>query len=127
VIRQVSVVTKNQPGELNAICEALGGAGINIDSLVAEGWGSTGVIKLITTDPESAKKVIEQRGYPSQVSDVFTLKIPDKPGELAKVTKKLRDAGINIDGLYLLNKIDKKTEIALAVDRVPEAKKVLGL
>jgi hypothetical protein len=29
--------------------------------------------------------------------------------------------------LYVLNKADKKTEIALATDRVKEATKVLGL
>lgn len=120
-------MTQNQPGELNAICEALGGAGINIDSLVAEGWGSTGVIKLVTTDPESAKKVIEQKGYRAEVTDVFTVLIPDKPGELAKVTKRLRDGGINIDCLYLLNKAGDKTEIALATDRVADAKKLLGV
>ncbi len=125
-MKQVSVTTENKPGQLNEICEALGGAGINIDSLVAEGWGDRGVIKLITTDPDSAKRVLEKRGFAAEVSDVLVIKVEDKPGELAKVTKKLRDEGINIDCLFLLNREGPQTRIALAVDKIGLAKKVLG-
>ncbi len=126
-MKQLSITTQNKPGQLNEVCSVLGGNGINIDSLVAEGWGDVGVIKLITTDPDSAKKLLDRKGFKVDVNDVFTIRLRDKPGELAKVTKKLRDAGINIDCLYLLNKLENETEIALAVDRTEQAKKILGI
>jgi hypothetical protein len=126
-MKQLSITTENKPGQLNEICSALGGNGINIESLVGEGWKDVGLIRLITTDPDSAKKVLERKGFEVEVSDVFTIRIPDKPGELAKITKKLRDGSINIECIYLLNKFEKETEIAIAADKVEKAREILGL
>jgi hypothetical protein len=126
-MKQLSIETDNKPGQLNEICSVLGGNGINIESLVGEGWGTVGLVRLITTDAESAKKVLEKKGFKVQLNDVFTVRIPDKPGELAKVTKKLRDSGINIECIYLLNKFEKETEIALAVDKTKKAMDLLNV
>lgn len=126
-MKQLSILTDNKPGQLNEIAATLGGNGININSLMGAGFGSRGIVRLITTDPKSAKKLLERRGFKVEEADVFVIKIPDKPGTLAKITKKLRDWNINIESIYLMNKVGKVTEIALQVDKPKKAAEVLGL
>ena len=50
----------------------------------------------------------------------MTLK--DRPGELSKLTKFLTSKDINIETLYLLNKQEGSTDVAMIVDKMDEAK-----
>lgn len=118
---------ENKPGRLNEIATTLGGNGININSLMGGGVGDTGIVRLITTDPGSARKLLEKKGFKVEEADVFVIKIPDKPGTLAKITKQLRDWSINIESIYLMNKVGKIAEIALQVDKPEKAAEVLGI
>ncbi len=124
-MKEVTIVTKNRVGALADMCEALGKFGVNIQSISAQGLGDSGVIRLVTTDEKTAKNVLEKAGFGVVLGDVLTLKLFDRPGELGKMTRKLADANINIECVYLLGKNKGYTEVAIKADKIEEAVRAL--
>jgi hypothetical protein len=58
--------------------------------------------------------------------EVLVISLPDRPGELAKVTKKLARAGINIESLFLLGSRVQAEEVAIGVDKLDKAQELLS-
>jgi hypothetical protein len=55
---------------------------------------------LITTSNTKAKKALAPLGFGIEEKDVIQVELPNKPGELQKVAKRIADAGIDIDFMY---------------------------
>jgi hypothetical protein len=51
---------------------------------------------------------------------VLTAVLPHVPGELARLTRVLADAGVNIDALYVLRSNAEGIELAISIDQ-PES------
>ena len=51
--------------------------------------------------------------------------LENKPGELAAVTNRLGDAGVNLEALYVTGITDDLVELAIVSDNPKKAKKVL--
>ena len=107
-MKEITVIVPNEVGALAEIADVLGSNGINIISISAVGLGEKGIIRLITSDEKSSINVLtkymaEKKGrYEMKVGDVIVVKLVDRPGELAKVCKKLAKANINLEAVYLL-------------------------
>jgi len=57
--------------------------------------------------------------------DVLVISMSDKPGELAKVTKKLAKAGINVNSLFILGGKVSEVQVAVGVDERDRAQNLL--
>jgi hypothetical protein len=124
-MEQITVMVENKPGALADVLEILGRNGVNIKSISAEGLGEGGIIRIITEDIASAKNALNKTWHKFFVSEILPIKLIDRPGELAKVARKLSSAKINIECVYILGKDKGTTEVALKVDRSDAAKKIL--
>ncbi|MFQ6137221.1 MAG: ACT domain-containing protein [Candidatus Hydrothermarchaeales archaeon] len=124
-MEQLTIMVQNKPGALADVCEVMGRNGINIRAISAEGLGEAGIIRMITEDQESAKRALEKSWYKFVVSEVIPIRLIDRPGELAKVSRKLADANVNIECIYILGREKGMTEIALKVDMIDKAKRIL--
>jgi len=118
-------MVENRPGALADVCEILGRNSINIRAISAESLGEGGIIRLITEDTESTKRALENAWYKFVASEVLPIKLTDRPGELAKVARKLANAKINVECVYILSREKGTIEIALKVDKPEEARKTL--
>ena len=58
-------------------------------------------------------------------SDILVVKLPDVPGELAKVSKMLTDASISIESVTILAKGKDVVFDGIKVDKVESARKLL--
>jgi len=56
---------------------------------------------------------------------VIVVTLPDKPGELAKVTKRLAKAAINVDSIYILGRERGTTDLVLTVDDPKKAESLM--
>ncbi|MFA5382583.1 MAG: ACT domain-containing protein [Candidatus Micrarchaeia archaeon] len=112
-MKQITIFSENKTEVLADICALLGNSGVNIESISAQGELNKGVIRIITTDPKTAEKVLSQKGYKTFIGDILILNLDDKPGELAKVIKTLSKEGIDLETLYLLSKEKGITHIAV--------------
>ena len=102
--KDLTVVMEDRMGQLAMLSEALGKAKVN----VLGGCGITsmgrGTIHLLFDDKavDAAKRALQQAGITVQGDlDVLVHKIADQPGALGKLARKLADAGVNINLLYL--------------------------
>jgi len=66
-------------------------------------------------------------GVSYELKDVIVVRLQDKPGELAKLTKRLARAAINVDSIYILGKERGITEMVLSVDDFKKAEELLKL
>jgi hypothetical protein len=115
----------NKVGVLAEILRTLGTRGINLLSIVGETFGDQGVIRMITSDADSALKALKEKRYPAVASEVIKIKVRERPGELAKVVTLLARNKINIECVYLLSRGQYESELALKVDKTFEAKELL--
>jgi hypothetical protein len=110
------VNVENRPGRLAAITELLGSAGVNIEALAAYGYDGEGVLRLIVDDAATTRRVLREAGLSVEEHTVLTAFMPHEPGALAAVTRRLADADLNIDALYVLSTSSEGIEVAIAVD-----------
>ncbi len=99
-LTQLSVFLENRPGRLSVPCKALADAGINIITLSLADTEQFGIMRLIVRDWEKAKKVLEEAGCVTNVTEVVAVEVPDRPGGLASVLEIIEEAGVNVEYMY---------------------------
>lgn len=124
-MKEITILTPNKIGALTDVAEALGNSGINIESVSAQGFRDMGVIRIITSDEKSAmhaltKMAATKEGYEIKLGDVMVVTMPDRPGELAKISKKISRAGINIECLYQI-KSDHEVQVVIKPEKMEDA------
>ena len=111
---------ENRPGRLAALTEALAAFGVNIEALTAYGHDGDGTVRLITSDSPTTRRVLDEAALAYEERTVLSVQMPHRPGELARTTRMLADAGVNIDALYVLRANSQGIELAISVDQ-PES------
>jgi len=125
-MKQLTIMVDDRVGLLADISYVLGAARINIESISVEVQGGKALINVTVKDDKRAEQLLAANGYKVLESDVLVVKVKDTPGQLAEVSKRLRDANISVQSLYLVAKGDGYTLDALKVDKPKAAKKLLG-
>jgi hypothetical protein len=98
----LTVVLEDRPGTMARLGEALGSAGVNIEGTCATTSGGQGEIHLLVEDAGAARTALEGAGV--QVSgerEVLVVEAANRPGELGRLAKRLADAGVNIELVYV--------------------------
>ena len=116
----------NRPGMLAELAQLLGQAGVNIEALAAFGHGEDGQVRIIVDNADTTRRTFEAAGISLDERQVITTILPDRPGELARMTKELADGGVNIDAMYLLNTHADGREFAVAVNDGEDARRRLA-
>ena len=121
-----TVRLKNEPGALARLASKLGEHGIDIRSIGAGAVGSYGCAVLSTSNDDAAREVMRQARYQFVEGEALNVGVEDRPGALAKLTGRLAAAGVNITGLVVLGRYQGKAELAITVDSVETARRVLA-
>ncbi len=117
---------KHQPGELAKATEAIAQKGINITAFSGVTCGSSGTVALLTSDDAGARRALTEAGYRPREIEVVTATMPNTPGTLAAMARKLGDAGINVEVALPTSMADGKVTVAWATDQPAKARGVLG-
>lgn len=124
-IKQISVFLENKRGRLYEALKALQEASINIRALSIADTSEFGILRLIVTDPEKAKDVLEKNEFTVKLTNVVAIAVKDKPGGLAEALKYLYDANINVEYIYAF--VEKSGEKAVVVLRTENLDKTISL
>ncbi|MEW5747756.1 MAG: ACT domain-containing protein [Candidatus Thermoplasmatota archaeon] len=124
-MKEFDVFVQDKPGELAKVCEILGNNGVNIKGIASERNNSRPLIRVVTDDEATAKAALTRSGIGFDLRDVIPIRLPDKPGELGKVAKKLARAMVNVDSIFILGKDSGHTEMVLTVDNKKKAEEAL--
>ena len=98
----ITVLIDDLPGALAQVGETLGKAGINIDGYCSFTSGIKTQLHVLVQDSEATRSALEASGIQVlQEREVLTVDMTDNPGELGKVARRIADAGVNIDMVYM--------------------------
>jgi hypothetical protein len=125
-MKEFRISLPNQPGQLALVGEAFSRRGVNILTVAAIGAANPAVA-LVADQEDIAREVLEEMGLSFQEVELLTLNVPNRPGELSTFAKKLGDARINIESIYLLEASGEEAKVALTVSDAAKAKQVLGM
>src|SRR5512136_1856166 len=125
-VKQISAWVENRPGTLGAVADALGARKVDIRAFLAASMQGKGFVRVIVDRPAVARKVFEAQGWKTTVDELLEVRIPDRPGALARVADRLGSAGINIHYGYLGTAPSAgRASLFLAVDNLAAATKLL--
>ncbi len=99
-INQISIFLENRTGQLAQICTALAKNDISIVTLSLADTTDFGIVRMIVSDHEKARKILSEAGHVVKVTPVFAVTVPDAPGGMADVAQKLSAAGCDIEYSY---------------------------
>lgn len=115
-VKQLSVFIENREGRLEQVTEVLASEGINILSLSMADTTEYGMLRMIVSDPQKAKKSLVEEGFSAMLTDVIAVKLEDRVGELHKMTHVLCSLSLNIEYMYALASSGKRAMIVKASD-----------
>jgi hypothetical protein len=99
----LTVVLRDEPGQLAKLGQATGEAGVNIEGLCAFTGDGRGIIHLVVDDEavERAADALERAGMAvADRREVLVVDVANQPGSLGELARELTAAGVNIDLLY---------------------------
>ena len=120
-IKQLSVFIENREGRLGEVLTALKDSNINIVSLSLADTSDYGMLRMVTCNPEEAKKVLKEKGFSAKLTDVIAVKLEHKVGQLQKVLEVLITANINVEYMYALSTKNEDAIIVLKTSNAEEA------
>ncbi len=115
----LTVKLENQPGTIADLGEALGAAGINIHGVCGFPCEGAGIIHVLVDDPDASKEAFAAAELEAgSERPVLVIDLEDRPGELGKHARRMADAGVNVDLLYLT----ADSRLVFGVDDLDKAK-----
>lgn len=118
---ELKIRVDDRPGILGEVASALGEKKVNLRAVNAWVEGTQGVLRLVVDKAAAAKKVLSAHGYTVEETEILELSLADKPGELGKAARKLGEAGINIQYVFVGSAAARKVSVFMGVPDVKAA------
>lgn len=121
-MKDLAIQLENRPGALAEMGDALGRAGVSVEGGGAWVVDGVGVAHFLVEDAAAARSALEAAGIRVlEARDVIVQRLnQDEPGQLGKITRRMADAGVNIEVLYS----DHDHQLILVVDDIAAGRAV---
>jgi len=122
MMHDLTIGLEDVPGALAAMGEALGSAGVSIEGGGAWVAGGKGVAHFLFEDGAAARRALEAAGIDVLAArEVVAVRLKqDVPGQLGLITRRMAEAGVNIEVLYS----DHDHRLILVVDDLARGRAV---
>ena len=120
-MKQITIVHEDRAGLLADISDLLANVGVNIESIDAESVGSTAIVSLIVDRYDDALKALTDSPVHAISEEALVVCLPDKPGELARLMHRFKEASLNLRSVIILKRDAGKAFVALVTSRTEEA------
>lgn len=121
-VKEISFTMSNKVGLLSEVTTAVARAKVNITAICAYSMDNSAFFMLTVDSNAKAKKALASLGVGIEERDVVEVEMANKPGELQKVSKKIADAGIDIEYMYAT---DGKGKTAIGVFKTADDPKAI--
>jgi len=121
-MHDLTIALEHRPGALADMGDALGRAGVSIEGGGAFVVNGQGVAHFLFHDGAAARSALETAGIRVlHQREVLIQRLrQDEPGQLGKLTRRMADAGVNIEVLYS----DHEHQLILVVDDIEKGRLV---
>ncbi len=110
----------NRPGEMARVAEALAARGINI-LIYYLGL----VLGVVVSDEEATRSTFQDLGVGFREVSVVAVRMEDRPGQAANISRRLADAGVNIEIWLPVDTSPQSFIVALGVDDIEAAREAV--
>jgi hypothetical protein len=124
--KEFTVTIEDKPGALGNCFAALAEQNVNIVAFQSFVEGVESLVRVVVDNPAAAKSVFGGLRMIFEETDVAMVRLPHKPGQLAKACTALGDSRVNIDYSYC--GLEPGSDLALivfGVDSLSKAVKAL--
>ncbi|MGZ9160322.1 MAG: hypothetical protein ACXW4T_04065 [Candidatus Limnocylindrales bacterium] len=122
---QFVVQLKNEPGAMASLAEALAARGVDLRAIGGGSIGDSGHVIMTTADDEATKAVLDDNAYTYIEGESLVTEVDDRPGGMARLSRALADAGVNIYGHLFLGRWGDRAMFAFVVDKPEIARPIL--
>lgn len=119
-IKQLSVFIENKAGRLSEILNVLSENNIDISAMSIAETTDFGVLRMIVSDPETAKTKLRESGVIVKTTDVIGMVLDDTPGAMAKAITLLSENGIIVEYSYAFLSSNNKGALIVVRTNLPE-------
>lgn len=123
--RQFVVEVVNRPGEMARLAEEMAAAGVDLRAIGGGGLGETGHFIMTTADDDRARRVLEAGGWRFVEGESILAEVDDRPGGMARISRALADAGVNVLGHLFIGRWGDRATFAFVVDDPEKARPIL--
>ena len=118
----LTIELENRPGALAEMGDALGRAGVSIEGGGAFVVNGQGIAHFLFEDGNAARSALEEAGIRVGAErEVLVQRLNQaEPGQLGKLTRRMAEAGVNIEVLYS----DHEHQLILVVDDLVKGRAV---
>jgi len=124
-MKQLTVLVPNKPGQFAIITEKLAERSVNIESFDVESHGEDGLIVLMVDRYDEALRALRDAGYRAITQDTLLIRLEDKPGALAKIAVRLKDAGLDLRSMHIVRRSGEFSIVSLVASDNARAGAVL--
>jgi hypothetical protein len=98
----LTIDIENAPGALAEVAAAISDAGVNIAAATCLGSGERAELHILVPHAEATKHLlaISHLGV-TREREVVVVDVEDRPGVLADLTRRIAQAGVNLDLVYV--------------------------
>lgn len=115
---------ENEPGALAKVAAAVSDAGVNLAAATCTRPGDTADLHILVKHAEAAKRALAISGLVvTEEREVVVVEADDRPGALADLARKVAEAGVNLDLLYLAT----NTRVVFGSPDIAGLKQALGV
>ena len=114
--KQFVVELKNEPGAMATLAESLAARGVDLRAIGGGSIGDSGHVIMTTADDDTAKAVLDEKGYNYIEGESILAEVDDRPGGMARLARSLADANVNIYGHLFLGRWGDRAMFAFVVD-----------
>jgi hypothetical protein len=99
----VVIEVDNKPGALAAVAAAVSDAGVNLAAATSVSGGDKAVLHILVPHAEPVRHAlaVTHHAVIAREQEVVVVPVEDRPGALADLTRKIAEAGVNIDSVYV--------------------------
>jgi len=124
-MKEFDIQLPKKPSSLAGVTEALGQNGVNIRGISSDLEAEKIYVKIVTDDEASTRSILSMQGAPFSEREILSVVIHDRPGEIAKLARRLARRMITIETMYMLSRGGGKTEVAFTADDMEKAAEAL--
>lgn len=99
----IVIEVDNKPGVLASIAAAVSDAGVNLAAATCIGSGATAELHVLVPHAEPVRHAlaITHADFHIREHEVVVVDIHDHPGELADLARRIAEANVNVDTIYV--------------------------
>ena len=124
--KEFSVHMEDEPGTLGEVCRALADGKVNVLAFQSIPSEEESLVRFVVDNPTTAKSILNTQKVKYTEAEVAQVRLPNRPGELARAASQLGEADININYAYCGIETDTNMPVLIfGVAEVGRAVKIL--